>query len=364
MEHKDQSSGAADADAAAIVEITDSGVSIVTDAERRERRIRRVVGLVVATMLLFLNFEQIALVTGPNRSVLIQATVTGILIGGVYGLVSMGLTLIYGVLHIINFAQGALMTVGMYTAFSLVSNFGLDPYATVIFAVGFLFIIGAAVQGLLINRIMKETLEKQLLLTLGLSVFLENVLLLVFSPTPKAVQLPYARGSASVFGVTVEWPFQVFGAVASLPRAIAFVGAMGLAGMLFLLLQRTSLGVRIRSVADNPRGAALVGIDVQRTYILVFGLGAACVGAAGALVLPFLSLEPTTGDAFNVIAFVVVVLGGMGNVLGALLGGLIIGLTQQIGGIIFTGQSNLLGVFVVFVLVLFLRPHGLLGRPH
>lgn len=347
-----------------IVEITDSGPSRVSDAERRERRIRRVVGIVVAVTVLSLNYEQIALLAGPNRSVLIQATVTGILIGGVYGLVSMGLTLIYGVLHIINFAQGALMTVGMYSAFSLVSRFGLDPYATVIFTVGFLFVIGAMVQGLLLNRIMKETLEKQLLLTLGLSVFLENVLLIIFSPTPKAVQLPYARGSASVFGLTVDWPFQVFGAVASLPRTVAFFGAMGLAGLLFLLLQRTSLGVRIRSVADNPRGAALVGIDVQRTYVLVFGLGAACVGAAGALVLPFLSLEPTTGESFNVIAFVVVVLGGMGNVVGAILGGLIIGLTQQIGGIIFTGQSNLLGVFVVFVLVLFLRPHGLLGRPH
>jgi len=346
------------------VEITDSGASLMTDAERRERQIRRVVGVIVAVTVLSLNFEQIQLLTGPNRSVLIQATVTGILIGGVYGLVSMGLTLIYGVLHIINFAQGALMTVGMYSAFSLVSRFGFDPYATVVFTVAFLFVIGAIVQGLLLNRIMKESLEKQLLLTLGLSVFLENVLLLLFSPTPRAVQLPYARGSTSVFGITVEWPFQVFGAVASLPRTIAFFGAMALAGLLFLLLQRTSLGVRIRSVADNPRGAALVGIDVQRTYILVFGLGAACVGAAGALVLPFLSLEPTTGESFNVIAFVVVVLGGMGNVVGAILGGLIIGLTQQIGGIIFTGQSNLLGVFVVFVLVLFLRPNGLLGRAH
>jgi branched-chain amino acid transport system permease protein len=346
------------------VTMTADGVSLVTEAEKRARTVRRAVGLIVSAMILFINFEQIALVTGPNRSVLIQAIVTGILIGGVYGLVSMGLTLIYGVLHIINFAQGAMMTVGMYTAFSLVSNFGMDPYATVVFTVVALLVIGMAVQGLLINRIMKESLEKQLLLTLGLSVFLENVLLLIFSPTPKAVQLPYARGSASIFGLEFEWPFQVFGAVASLPRTIAFFGALALGGLLYLVLQRTTLGVQIRSVADNPRGAGLVGIDVSRTYVLVFGLGAACVGAAGALVLPFLSLDPTTGDAFNVIAFVVVVLGGMGNVVGALLGGLIIGLTQQVGGIIFTGQSNLLGVFVVFVLVLFLRPQGLLGRPH
>jgi branched-chain amino acid transport system permease protein len=363
VEQQTPSGATSDADDGAPMASASAG-SIVTAAELREQRIRRAVGLIIATTVLFLNFEQIALVAGPNRSVLIQAVVTGILIGGVYGLVSMGLTLIYGVLHIINFAHGALMTVGMYTAFSLVSNFGLDPYATVIFAVALLLVLGAAIQGLLINRIMKETLEKQLLLTLGLSVFLQNVLLLIFSPTPKAVQLPYARGSATVFGIDVAWPFQVFGAVASLPRTIAFAGAMALAAILYLLLQRTALGVRIRSVADNPRGAALVGIDVQRTYVLVFGLGTACVGAAGALVVPFLSLDPTTGEAFNVIAFVVVVLGGMGNVVGAILGGLIIGLTQQVGGIIFTGQSNLLGVFIVFVLVLFLRPQGLLGRPH
>jgi branched-chain amino acid transport system permease protein len=329
---------------------------------RRETVVRWVVTFSVAGIVLFLNGDRIGELIGPGRSVLIQALVTGLLIGGVYSLVSMGLTLIFGVLHIINFAHGALMTVGMYTAFSLVANIGFDPYATILVTVGLLLIIGAAVQKLLINRVMGESLEKQLLLTLGLAIFIENLLLVVFSPTPRAIQLTYDSGSLSLFGLDISWPFRAFGAVATLPRTLAFVGALVLAGLLFLLLRRTKLGTAIRAVAENPRGAALVGINVPRIYVLTFALGTGCVGAAAALVLPFLSLEPTTGDAFNIIAFVVVVLGGMGNVIGALVGGLLIGVTQQVGGVLFVDQSNLLAVFILFVLALYLRPEGLLGK--
>jgi branched-chain amino acid transport system permease protein len=329
---------------------------------RRDAVVRWVVTFVVAGLILFLNADRIGELIGPGRSVLIQALVTGLLIGGVYSLVSMGLTLIFGVLHIINFAHGALMTVGMYTAFMMVANLGFDPYATIFVTVGLLLLIGAAVQKLLINRVMDESLEKKLLLTLGLSIFIENLLLVVFSPTPRAIQLTYDTGSLSLFGLEISWPFRAFGAVATLPRTLAFVGALVLAGLLFLLLRRTKLGTAIRAVAENPRGGALVGINVPQIYMLAFALGTACVGAAATLVLPFLSLEPTTGDAFNIIAFIVVVLGGMGNVIGALLGGLLIGVTQQVGGVLFIGQSNLLAVFILFVLALYLRPEGLLGK--
>jgi branched-chain amino acid transport system permease protein len=254
------------------------------------------------------------------------------------------------------------MTVGMYLAWQWVASTGLDPYASIVVVVALLFVIGAAIQRVLINPIMEQSLEKKLLLTLGLSIFIENLLLVVFTPTPKAIQLPYTEGGLSLGFFELTWPFRPFGAVATLPRVIAFVGALAIAGVLFLLLQRTRFGTAIRAVADNPRGAALVGVNVERTYLLTFGLGTAAVGAAAVLVLPFVSLEPTTGEAFNIIAFVVVVLGGMGNVIGALLGGILIGLTQQVGGVLFPGQSNLLGVFVVFVLALYLRPDGLLGK--
>jgi branched-chain amino acid transport system permease protein len=328
----------------------------------RKATIRWATSAIVAVTILLINGERIATLVGPGRSVLIQAIVTGLLIGGVYSLVSMGLTLIYGVLHIINFAHGALMTVGMYTAFLMVAQTGLDPYASIVVVVGLLFLIGALVQKVLINPIMEQSLEKKLLLTLGLSIFVENLLLVIFSPTPRAVQLPYGQGSVSLGLFDLSWPFRPFGAVATLPRSLAFFGALALAGVLYLLLQRTRFGTAIRAVADNPRGAAMVGVNVERIYLLTFGLGTACAGAAATLVLPFLSLEPTTGEAFNIIAFVVVVLGGMGNVIGALLGGLLIGLTQQVGGVVFPGQSNLLGVFIVFVLALYLRPDGLLGK--
>lgn len=324
--------------------------------------IRWATSTLVAVALILISGDRIVALVGPDRPVLIQAIVTGLLIGGVYSLVSMGLTLIYGVLHIINFAHGALMTVGMYTAFSMVANFGMDPYAAIVVAVVVLFVLGALIQKVLINPIMDQSLEKKLLLTLGLSILIENLLLVVFTPTPKAIRLPYDQGSLTLGFIDLTWPFRPFGAVATLPRGIAFVGAIVLAGVLYLILQRTRFGMAIRAVADNPRGASLVGVNVERTYLLTFGLGTACAGAAATLVLPFLSLEPTTGETFNIIAFVVVVLGGMGNVMGALLGGLLIGLTQQIGGVLFPDQSNLLGVFIVFVLALFLRPDGLLGK--
>lgn len=339
-----------------------SSKGVRTAATRRQDVVRWAVTVSVAAAVVLLNGDRIAELIGPDRSVLTQALVTGLLIGGIYSLVSMGLTLIFGVLHIINFAHGALMAFGMYTAFMLVANLGIDPYATIFVTVGLLLLIGAAVQWLLLNRIMHESLEKKLLLTLGLSIFIENLLLVVFSPTPRAIRLTYDTGSLSLGGLEISWPFQAFGAVATLPRTIAFVGALILAGLLYVLLRRTKLGTAIRAVAENPRGADLVGINVPQIYMLAFALGTACVGAAATLVLPFLSLEPTTGDTFNIIAFVVVVLGGMGNVIGALVGGLLIGLTQQVGGVVFPDQSNLLAVFILFVLALYLRPEGLLGK--
>ena len=329
---------------------------------QRQAVVRWATTAVVLVVIVFLRGDQLAHLVGPGRSVLAQALVTGLLLGGVYGLVSMGLSLIFGVLHIINFAHGAMMTVGMYTSFLLVASTGLDPYATLVVSVALLFVIGMGVQKLLVNRIMGQPLENQLLLTLGLAIFIENALLLAFTATPRAIQLPYASGSLSLGFIDVQLPFRVFGAVASLPRTVAFFGALLIAGGLYLLLQKTKLGTAIRAVAQNPAGAYLVGVNVPRIYVLTFGLGAGCVGAAGVLVLPFLSLEPTTGDAFNILAFVIVVLGGLGSVLGALLGGLLIGVTQEFGGVVFVGQSKLLAVFIVFILVLFLRPQGLFGK--
>jgi branched-chain amino acid transport system permease protein len=287
--------------------------------------------------------------TGGSGLTVVQAVVTGILLGGVYGLVAMGLTLIFGVLDVINFAHGALMTVAMYVTYTLAANAGVNPYLSLVVSVPLLFAVGVLLQQGLLNRTMGKPLETQLLLTLGLALLLENGLRLGFGGDPKSVSV--ALGS----------PLRLFGAVADVSRVLAFVGAIVLAGLIFLLLRRTRLGTAIRAVASNPDGAQLVGLDVRRLYVLTFGLGTACAGAAGTLVVPFVTVEPTTGELFNILAFVVVVLGGLGSVYGALLGGLLVGLAEQLGAIYFPGQSSLLTVFIVFVLVLFLRPQGLFG---
>lgn len=285
-----------------------------------------------------------------------QALLTGLLVGGVYSLVAMGLALIFGVLGILNFAHGALMALAMYSSYVLVAQFGLDPYLTLLLTAPFLFTLGLAIQLLLIQRVLGGAAESQLLLTLGLAIVIENLMLAIFTATPRTVDVPY-------IGKTLPAGVQLGMAVASTQLVIAFAGSVVLSAMLYWLLHRTRLGTAIRAVAENPRGAALVGVDVRRIYALAFALGTAAVGAAGTLVLPFLSIEPTTGDQFNIIAFVVVVLGGLGNVTGALIGGLLIGLVQYLGGALLPQINSLLIVFAVFVLTLLFRPQGLIGRP-
>lgn len=279
-----------------------------------------------------------------------QAVVTGILIGGVYGLVAMGLTLIFGVLDIVNFAHGSFLALALFLSFWLVSSLGMHPYLALAVSIPVMFVLGYLVQRGVLSGATGKPLENQLLITLGLSLVIENTLLLLFGANPRSVQL------AGDFGI------HILGAVAQWSRVLAFGGALVLAGVLYLVLQRTRLGTAIRAVAANDKGAQLVGINTRQIYAVTFALGTACAGAAGTLVAPLVTIEPSTGSIFNIVAFVVVVLGGMGNVPGALVGGLVIGLTEQLGGIYLPGQSPLLSVFIVFVLVLFLRPQGLFGR--
>lgn len=313
-----------------------------TPAPRVRRALVVAVIVVIALLLAYLRADKPVIVT--------QAVVTGLLTGGVYGLVAMGLTLIFGVLDVVNFAHGAFLALALFLTYGLVQTTGLHPYVALVIAVPVMFCLGWILQYAVLNRAMGRPLQNQLLITLGFSLLVENVLLLFLGGNPRTVTFPGNRG------------LPVLGAVADLSRVLAFVAALVLGGVLYLLLRRTRIGTGIRAVAANRQGAALVGVDVRRIYALTFALGTACAGAAGTLVAPFTTIEPTAGQLFNITAFVVVVLGGMGNVLGALAGGLLIGLTEQLGGIYLPGQSPLLPVFIVFVLVLFLRPQGLFGR--
>ncbi|MFI5612696.1 branched-chain amino acid ABC transporter permease [Amycolatopsis sp. NPDC051903] len=315
-------------------------------AQQRKAFLSRagVIGALVVVAIL------VALLMSGSALVVWQSVVTGILTGGLYGLIAMGLTLIFGVLDIVNFAHGALLAVAMFISFGMVQATGMHPYVTLIVAVPALFLVGAAVHRGLLSGNAGKTLENQLLITLGLSLLLENLLLMFFGAEPKSIDLPG------------DFQLPLLGAVVAGSRLYAFLGAILLGAVLFWLLRRTRLGTAIRAVAAHGPGAELVGINVRRIHTLTFAIGTACAGAAAALAGPLVTVTPTLGEQFNITAFVVVVLGGMGNVVGALVGGLLIGLVEQLTTIYLGGQSSLLGVFVVFVLVLFLRPQGLFGR--
>ena len=282
---------------------------------------------------------------------LLQSLVNGVLTGGVYGLIAVGLTLIFGVMKIINFAHGSLMMLGMYATFWCWSLFGLDPYVSLLLSVPLLFVVGALIQKALIAPIMNAPEHNQLLLTLGVSLFVENGALFAFKADPRFVQTGYLNVNYFVGPLTIK---QV--------HLTAFAASLLITLLLYLLLARTDLGKAIRAAAEEPEGAALMGIDVKRIFWISFGIGAACVGAAGTLITPFFPADPHVGSLFVITAFVVVVLGGMGSFGGALVGGLIVGVGESVGAMFLQGSMKQMVTFLLFVAILLFRPTGLFGR--
>jgi branched-chain amino acid transport system permease protein len=281
---------------------------------------------------------------------LLQAAVSGILLGGVYGLVASGLTLIFGVLRIINFAHGAVMMLAMYASYWLFQLYGVDPYLSIVVTAPLFFLIGAGIEKALIEPNRHAAEHNQLLLTRGLALFVENLALVLWQGDFRTLRVPYVNQAYMIGDVLVE-----------LPRLIAAAGAVLIAVALFVFLRTTDLGKAIRALAEEPEGAMLVGIDVARIRAVAFGIGAACAAVAGALITPFFYVAPDVGESFNIMAFVVVVLGGMGNFVGALLGGVIVGLAESLGAAVLPGSLKQLVVFVIFVFVLLFRPQGLFG---
>lgn len=280
-----------------------------------------------------------------------QACVSGVLIGGVYALVALGLTLIFGVMRIINFAHGALMMLGMYATFFLYTRGGVDPYLSVAIVGPAFFLVGAALERGVIEPNLGAPESNQLLLTLGVALFLENAALVLFSPDYRSIRLPYAT-RALFLGE----------AVVNVPRLIAFGASVALAIGLWLFLRHTDFGKAIRAVAEEPEGALLMGINIRRVNAAAFGIGSGVVAVAGSLVTPFLYVAPDVGDVFVILAFVIVVLGGMGSFVGALCGGLLVGLTESLGAALLPGSLKQFPIFALFVLVLLFRPTGLFGR--
>jgi branched-chain amino acid transport system permease protein len=281
---------------------------------------------------------------------LLQAVVSGLLLGGVYGVVASGLTLIFGVLRIINFAHGAVMMLGMYASYWLWVWLGVDPYLSVLLTAPAFFVLGMGIQRVVIEPNRAAAEHNQLLLTLGLALFLENLALVLWQGDFRTLRVPYANAS-----------FVIGDALVEVSRLVAAGGAVLIALALFVFLRRTDVGKAIRALSEEREGAMLVGIDVARIRAVAFGIGSACVAVAGALITPFFYIAPDVGESFNIMAFVVVVLGGMGNFIGALVGGLIVGLAESLGAALLPGSLKQLVVFVIFVLVLLFRPEGLFG---
>ncbi len=279
-----------------------------------------------------------------------QAVVNGLLMGGLYALVAVGLTIIFGTMNVVNFAHGEFVMLGMFATYWLHYFTGVDPLLLIFAVPPLMFLFGALVQRVLIQRVVAEPHETQILLTLGVSVLLMNGALLLWGPEPRAVPTPYSFAALSLWTVRIP-----------LPRLIAFLVALLLAAVLWAFLTKTDLGRALRATSENRDWAILMGIDPVKMYVLAFGIGIALAAAAGTLMTPFFNTYPRAGVFFGMIAFVVVVLGGMGNILGAVLGALVIGVTESLTGQFVALDLSMFGVFVIFLLVLIFKPTGIIG---
>ena len=282
--------------------------------------------------------------------ILFASVLNGITTGAVYALVALGLTLIYGVLHIINFAHGASLMVALYLVYVLKEKWGIDPYAALVLVVPAMFVLGYALQRLIINRASHGKDENILLATLGIAIVLENLALLVFQSDTRNIETTYTLATANVLGATIAQT-----------KLIAFAGALGVAAALLLFMEKSRLGRAIRAVAKEQHGAKLMGIDVEHVYAMSFGIGLACLGAAACFLLPTYYVNPQAGSGFVLVSFTIVVLGGMGSFTGALLGGLLMGIVESLCGLYLGESLGQLGIFLIFIVVLLFKPEGFFG---
>jgi branched-chain amino acid transport system permease protein len=282
--------------------------------------------------------------------ILFPAVLNGLTTGAVYALVALGLTLIYGVLHIINFAHGAALMMALYGVYFLKQSLGVDPYFALPVMVIGMFVAGYALQRGIVNRASHGKDENILLVTLGLSIVLENVALLAFKSDTRSIDTPYTLATVAIGPAMI-----------AVPKLVAFAGALVTSALLLWIVRGTDLGRAIRAVAREKQGARLVGIDVDHVYAMSFGIGLACLGAAACFLLPAYYVNPQVGNGFVLVAFTIVVLGGMGSFAGALLGGLLIGVVESLGGLWFGESLGQVGIFLLFIAVLLFRPQGLFG---
>jgi branched-chain amino acid transport system permease protein len=277
--------------------------------------------------------------------------VQGVLTGLVYGLMALGLSVIFGVVRVVNFAHGEFAVLAMYAAFVLFVALRLDPFLALPLIAAVFFILGYGLQRALINPFVGRPEHEQFILLVGLAIIMVNGTLMIFGPDARHVSLPYAFDSILIGPVIVDTV-----------RVYAALAAIVVSAALFAFFRFTTTGTAIRACADNLVGAAVVGLDVKRLYALTFGLGLACVGAAGALMVTLTDATPMIAPAFTLLAFTIVIVGGMGSMTGALVGGLLIGIVEALASVLVAPSMKTMVSFALLVAVLALRPQGLMGR--
>jgi len=253
--------------------------------------------------------------------------------------------------RVVNFAHGEMMAIAMYLAIVLFNTLGVDPLVLVIPLAGVLFVLGYALQAGIINPFISRPEYSQFILLVAIAIIITNVLLIIFGPDARSVQTSYSFDSFAISPVIVD-----------ATKVYAGAGTILIAAVLFAFFRFAPAGKAIRACADNYTGALVVGLDVKRLYALTFGIGAACVGAAGSMMVLLIDVTPALGPAYTLLAFIIVITGGLGSMPGALLGGVLIGLTEALAGLFFTPSAKSMFSFGLLVLVLLLRPQGLLAR--
>ena len=281
----------------------------------------------------------------------LNVAVSGLLTGLVYGLMAVGLSVIFGVVRVVNFAHGEMMTIAMYLAIVLFNGFGLDPLIMMVPLAAVLFAFGYAMQAVIINPFITRPEHSQFILLVAMALIIANILLIVFGPDARGVQTPYSFDSFLVGPLIID-----------ATKAYAGAATLVITAALFGFFRFAHLGKAIRACADNYTGALVVGLDVKRLYALTFGLGAACVGAAGAMLVLLVDVTPALGPALTLVAFIIVITGGLGSMPGAVLGGVLIGVTEAMAGLFFTPSAKSMFSFALLVVVLLFRPQGLLGK--
>ena len=286
-----------------------------------------------------------------SSEILLQSLVSGILIGLIYALVAVGLTLIFGVMDIVNFAHGEFLMFGMYSAFWLFALYSLDPIYTLPLTMILLFGLGALVYQLVIRRIAEAPMLSQIFTTFGLMILFRGIAQFLWKPDFRTVSKSIVDGNISFGGIQV-----------GTPQLVAGIGAVLITAAIYLFLTKTRTGAALEATAADKDAARLIGIDSRQMFMLAWGLGAACAGIAGALMATFFPIFPEVGANFILIAFVVVNLGGFGSVTGALCAGVLVGVIEVMGGLLVGPQFKMAIVLLLFLLVLMIRPQGLMGK--